>query len=62
MKAVGSELYRVLKNPFIQPDQKGSTNQAREESASAGVLRHYGGASGLNATPQMSLFQQAVYI
>jgi len=44
MKAVGLELYRVLKNSFIQPGQKGSRCQAREESASAGVLRQYNGA------------------
>jgi len=54
------QLDRVLKNSFIQPGQKGSRCQAREESASEGVLRQYGGASGSSATPQMGLFQQAV--
>jgi hypothetical protein len=53
-------LNRVLKNSFIQPGQKGSRCQAREESASEGVLKQYGGASGSRATPQMGLFQQAV--
>jgi len=38
------QLNRVLKNSFIQPGQKGSRCQAREESPSEGVLRQYGGA------------------
>ncbi len=38
------QIYRVLKLSFIQPGQKGSRCQAREESVSEGVLRQYGGA------------------
>jgi hypothetical protein len=28
-----------LKSPFLEPGQKGLSNEAREESASGGVLR-----------------------
>jgi len=52
----------MLKNPCIQPDQKGSRCEAREKPASGGVLSEYVGASGSSATKQMGLFQQAARV
>jgi hypothetical protein len=43
------QLNRVLKNFFIQPGQKGSRCQAREESARVGVLKQYRGAISFEA-------------
>src|SRR5262249_37674907 len=39
-----------MKQPILQPDQKGTRYKARDESASVGVLRQYVGASRSSGT------------